>query len=102
MTGPAFLSDEEICRFPVHVVLRWDGAPSQRADEYELRTEILVERALRGDIRPGVHEVLLAFQIAWPEGGGCVQSYSGTHLFGDVEEVRAHRFAHEGERHLPG
>jgi hypothetical protein len=90
MTGPAFLSDEELCRFPVHVVARWDGVPLRALDEsHECLTEIVVEQVLRGGIEPGAHMVILALQIGWPRDGGGMQSYSGTHLVGDVEQVRA-------------
>jgi hypothetical protein len=93
--APGHLTDEELARFPLIVVARWNRAPFEAHHrieqnalrDYDLRTRIEVIRVIRGDLEPGEHTVMLDFGIGWEETGGQVMSYTSTQLGGDAEEV---------------
>jgi hypothetical protein len=99
--APAHVSDEELARYPVIVVGRWNKAPLRphiRLEPHpgkgevctasETHTELVVERVIRGNISPGTHRILLGYRIGWlrPDGGKVI-AYWSSEQWGDVEEV---------------
>lgn len=89
---PVFVSDAELAAHPVLVVAKWEKAPFARRGPddpkvYGTRTKLVVTRVIRGEIEPGVHEVLLGHRIVWGEDGGIVISNTSTMMIGDVEDV---------------
>src|SRR5712691_8149181 len=59
--SPRYVPDEELVREPIMVVARWPRArftshsriEHNAVYEQEVHTELVVERAIRGDVRPG-------------------------------------------------
>jgi hypothetical protein len=69
---PPRVSDEELARRPVLVIARWAGAPMIEVDlAREMRgtpgnrTELVVERVIAGDLKPGRHEVIIGPFLSW-------------------------------------
>ena len=94
--APPHVSYEELAKYPIVVEARWNGEAITDHSEvdgnvrktWELRTEIVVERVVRGDIKPGTHTVLLGWPIAWEKDGGPVRGYSSTQVVGPACEVK--------------
>lgn len=99
---PPYVSDSELASCPVIVVARWNKSPLRAHSNVrekaeggkelvatESHTELVIERVIKGDIKPGTHKILLGFRIAWArEDGGQVMSYMSTEMMGDVDEVK--------------
>ncbi len=92
---PPYVSDERLVQHPIIVVGKWTRAPLEPHSltegnvlkEMEVRTELLVERVIKGSIKPGRHRILLGFRIGWDEEGGRFGSYMSTEMSGEVENV---------------
>jgi hypothetical protein len=55
--------------------------------EMEVRTELIVESVIKGDVRPGSRTILLGPFIGWQAEGGPVMSDTSTEMVGDIEDV---------------
>ena len=92
---PPFISDQEMARFPVIVEARWDRRPFRAHYDVEDNalkngecfTKLTVLRVIKGDLKPGEHELLPGYNIGWSETGGEPMSFMSTQMCGDVEEV---------------
>ena len=93
---PNFMPDEEMARLPIVVVAKWDKKAPLRAHnlvegdvllKLEGHTELIIERVIKGDIKPGKHKLLLGAFIGWAEKGGPVMSYTSTEMVGDTNDV---------------
>ncbi len=94
-------SDEALARLPIIVVGRWNKAPfraHQRIEDHprmgevetasEGHTELVVERVITADIKPGTHKLLLGFRLGWPrEDGGPLMRFTSSEEMGNVEDV---------------
>jgi hypothetical protein len=91
----AFVPDEELATRPVIVVARWKDAPfvsnhkteGNVLKEWEVLTEVAIERVIKGDLKPGKHKVQVGYAIGWEVEGGPVASHMSTEQMGDIEEV---------------
>jgi len=63
---PHFVPDQELIQSPIIVVARWEKAPLRRTEDAGYSTEIVVERVVKGDLRPGTHTV---YEVCWRENG---------------------------------
>lgn len=106
--APCFVSDAELVEKPVIVVARWDKSPQvpRRKIEgnvcvaTETHTEIIIERVIKGKVKPGKHAIILGFALFL----GCpheievedgaeeddfypVWSCTSTEVFGEAENV---------------
>jgi hypothetical protein len=98
--APRYLSDEELARFPIVVVAKWEKAPftpHHKSVEkegcevivaVEAFTELRVERVIRGDVEPGARTLMVGWGIGWSKDGTFVNSASSTELPGDVEDIK--------------
>jgi len=75
--APAFISDEELARYPIIVVAKWDKASfrahyrySTNSDRgkvitaFESYTELNVLRVIKGGIRPGVSTLKIGYGLS--------------------------------------
>ena len=93
--APPFVPDQELVTRPVIVVAKWDRAPLEPHNlvegtvckAMETRCRIIIERVIRGDVKAGMHTILLGAFIAWQEKGGCVVSYTSTMCLGEDLDV---------------
>src|SRR5262245_43802411 len=71
---PPYVSDEELARHPIIVVGRWKPAPfrdhsrtenlpngEKILKNWEVHTELVIDRVIKGDLKLGTHEILLGF-----------------------------------------
>lgn len=93
-------TDEELIKVPILVVGRWNKSPLNRYDKKAsaattgpafggngFRTELIVERVIRGDIKPGTYPLFFHFETAWSTKHG--ERLFGSHHhrpWNDVEE----------------
>jgi hypothetical protein len=93
---PVLISDEELAKQPLIVVGRWNKADVRRHDhvidkiifDSESHTELLVERVVSGDLKPGTHKILLEWSIGWlAKDGGPVMNFGTSEMEGDVKDV---------------
>jgi hypothetical protein len=92
---PRFMPDEEMARQPIVVVARWDKAPLRGHSlvegnvlkKLEGHTDLIVERVVKGDLKPGRHKLLLGAFIGWAKEGGPVFSHTSTEMVGDADDV---------------
>lgn len=98
---PNFVSDEDLANYPIIVAGKWnkvalrdhsrtedDARVGKVLKDTEVHTELVVERVIKGDIKPGTHKILLGFRIGWAgKDGGPVMSFMSTEMMGDVKEV---------------
>jgi hypothetical protein len=54
---------------------------------FEIRTRLVVDRVIRGDVTPGEHPLLLGFGFSWDAKGVNFRTYTSTELPGEVEDV---------------
>jgi hypothetical protein len=94
--APPFVTDEELAKQPIIVIGRWNKTPVRAHNrvvgnviqEMEAHTELLIERVVKGDLKPGTQKILLGAFIGWPEKeGGPVMSFMSTQMVGDVKDV---------------
>lgn len=93
--APPLVSDEGLAKHPMLVVARWPHAPwvnrSKTSDkelrEWELVTEIEIERVIWGDVEPGTHSIMIGFRLGWERHGGPLRAYWSTAMEGDIQEV---------------
>src|SRR5262249_6861054 len=90
--APRFVPDRELAENPIIVVAKWNGAPrkdNSRVEngilkEYEVATEIEVNRVIKGDIALGKVTILVGFAIGWSADDPLVTSYTSTEVRGDA------------------
>jgi len=96
--APPYISDQELARYPIIVVARWEKAPISAHNKFdesgktivicEAHTKLRVERVLKGDLKPGVFD--LKFEhwcVCWDKDGRNVCSSSSSMMLGDVDDV---------------
>jgi hypothetical protein len=97
---PPYVTDEKLAQSPIIVVGKWNRAPFKTyagswydwlKDKVEtgdeVQTELLVERVIKGDVRPGVHPLLVDSGVSWEPHGGWVEGRASMPALGDVKEV---------------
>lgn len=90
--APDFVPDKKLAKAPVVVVAKWTGGPwthHSLVDEnalkaYECRTEISVERVIRGNVKPGKHLILVPMYVRWSKRNPLVFCYMSTEACGDA------------------
>jgi hypothetical protein len=98
--APAFVSDEELARYPIIVVAKWDKAsfrPHHRSatdrtngeiiTAIEAFTELNILRVIKGPGQPGLTTLKIGGGVGWSTNGDWVNSGTSTELPGDVETV---------------
>jgi hypothetical protein len=98
--APPYVSDRELAAKPIIVVARWAKAkmdPHLRygrepglgkvIDRMEVRTELVIERVIQGDVTPGTHKLLVESSIGWGNDGRFLGTTTSTMLMGEVEDV---------------
>jgi hypothetical protein len=94
--APPFVPDEQLAEQPIVVVARWDKSPlvphheeieGNVSKHLEIRAQIVVERSIRGDVKPGTYTILLGPFIGWHEDGGRIFTMTSTMCAGDVDDV---------------
>jgi len=55
--------------------------------ESEIHTRIIVTRVIRGDVRPGTHDVIYGWGVNWSESGTKLATGTWTLFSGDVEDI---------------
>jgi hypothetical protein len=93
--APPYVSDDELALKPVVVVARWPKArivshtrsQGNVVTAFEVHTELLVERVIKGNIRVGRHKLLVGYGVGWQRDWTWLGSYTSTELFGDVNDV---------------
>ena len=94
--APGFVSDRELVESPLLVVAKWNGAPrkdNSRIErgacmEYEVATEIEVQRVIWGDAVPGKLPILVGFHIGWSKKWPRVTAYWSSEVSGDAEATK--------------
>lgn len=90
-----YYSDGELAAWPIIVVARWEKAPFRRHDlekdgvveRMEFFTKLHVLRVIKGDVKPGVHTLMINGWLLWrPDGTGLHEGIS-TIYPGDVDDV---------------
>jgi hypothetical protein len=97
---PSYISDRELADLPIIVVARWDKAKmdvhvhtsneagsGEVVDHYEVRTKLVIDRVLKGNIALGKHKLLFGFGVGWYKDGRGVSSASSTEIPGEVDDV---------------
>jgi len=98
--APPYVSDEELAAYPVIVVAKWDKAPAKSHNQYrdddglgqvvvksEVYTSLNVLQVVKGNIEPGVHDLMIGWGISWQEDGTWLTSGTSTEILGDVKDV---------------
>src|SRR5947208_2316874 len=98
--APPYITDEELARYPVIVVAKWEKVafkPHHRYDgskdgarvatAIESFTELNVLRVIKGDLKPGVQKVMIGWGIVWSKDGDRVSSGTSTEMPGDVKSI---------------
>jgi len=90
--SPPFVSDRSLAEAPFVVVARWDGAPFIDASvvkgNWEVQTQIVIERVIKGDINVGKHTILVGYAIGWSKEQPWVMSYTSTQMRGDCDATK--------------
>ena len=62
-------TDEELTNAPIWVIAKWDGSRLQQKPEgragYLTRTGIVIERVIRGDLKPAARQVIVDWYACW-------------------------------------
>jgi hypothetical protein len=98
--APPYVTDEELAAYPIIVVAKWDKAPAKSHNQYrdddalgqvvvksEVYTSLNVLEVIKGNIEPGVHELIIDWGISWREDGTWLTSGTSTEISGDVKDV---------------
>jgi len=93
--APDYRTDEELTRYPIIVVAKWDKAEFESHSlvegnacmEWEAFTELDVQRVIKGDIEPGRHKIMLSYGVGWFQDGTGLSTRTSTDLPGDVDDV---------------
>ena len=97
--APAYIPDEELAKYPIIVVAKWEKATfkSHNRTEHqdigevvtacEAFTDLNVLEAIRGDVKPGIHTLKVGWGIGWTKDGRYVNSATSTELHGDVDDI---------------
>jgi hypothetical protein len=93
---PAASSDNDLVNYPICVVAKWGGEllrqrtsvneSGKASDDYE--TEIVVDRVISGELRPGVVNIRVKWPIGWNTDGDGLVSGTSTTRMGEIEDVR--------------
>jgi hypothetical protein len=97
--SPGYVSDDQLAKYPIIVVAKWDKAPIKSHDKYENHkdlgqvvvaveafTRLKVSAVIKGKLEPGEHDLMLGWGISWGQ-DGFVTSGTSTELPGDVEDI---------------
>lgn len=95
--SPPYVSDRALAESPVVVVAKWDGAPwddnslveGNVLKEHEMRTQIVVERVIKGHLKVGKHTILVGYAIGWSKDRPGVMSYMSTQVLGDADATKS-------------
>jgi hypothetical protein len=92
--------DEVLAQQPIIVIGKWNktaltnhslvkgDGPLKVLQCEEVHTELIVQKVIKGDIKPGTHKILLGFRIGWlRKDGGPVMSFMSSEMVGDVDDV---------------
>ena len=98
--APPSISDEELARYPIIVVAKWDktsfrahyrySTNSERGKvitAFESYTELNVLRVIKGPMEPGVRMLKIGYGVSWSTNGDQVTSGTSTLLLGEVDTV---------------
>jgi len=107
--APAFISDEELARYPIIVVAKWDKGPfrphhrSARDSTHgevitaiESFTELNILRVIKGPVQPGLTTLKVGWGVSWSTNGDRVTSGTSTELPGDVDRIRTINYSRGG------
>ena len=88
------MSDRTLLQYPIIVVGKWAGTPfkdQRRVEEdteywFELRTDLIIERVIKGDIAPGTYPLLLVgySRCYWSAKGGVIHTGTSSEMVGDA------------------
>ena len=97
---PIHIPDKELADSPIIVVARWEKAPFESHHKYrededlgkviiksEAHTKLKVIRVIKGDVKPGVHALMVGGCISWFKDGTYLNSATSTLIPGDVSDV---------------
>lgn len=99
--APAYVSDDELAKYPIVVVAHWKKGEFKPHHRYrhedndnvivavEAFTELEIVRVISGDLKPGTAKLKVGGGIGWLEDGSGVSSASSTELPGEVDNVIA-------------
>jgi hypothetical protein len=70
-----------------HTHTRKEAGIGQVMDQFEVRTELVIDRVIKGNVEPGKHKLLFGFGVTWAKNGKDVYSGTSTEIPGDVDDV---------------
>jgi hypothetical protein len=98
--APNYVSDQELAKYPIIVVAKWDKAPAKSHIQYgkdddlgevvlksEVYTRLNVLATVKGAVEQGEHDLIVNWGITWNEDGTFVNSGTSTQLPGDVNDT---------------
>jgi hypothetical protein len=97
----SYVSDPELAAKPIIVVARWAEArfePQVRFRQeknsgkavfygFGVRTELIVERVIKGDITPGAYKLMLGEDVAWMKHGRPLRNYASADPYRDATDA---------------
>ena len=92
---PNYVSDDELAKYPVIVVAKWDKAPWVPHHKYQMKgivqiesyTRLKILSVIQGKVEPGEVDLKMDWGITWQKDGTFVNSGTSTQLVGDVDDV---------------
>ncbi len=89
------VSGDALVRKPLIVVARCPTASAERHDlvenkavvQAEGHTELIVERVIKGDIRPGSYKLLFGWGVEWPDEEALPSDRTLSHRLGQVADI---------------
>ena len=99
--APRMVTDEELARFPIIVVAKWEKAPFRShtrervnadgevvVERWEHYTKLKILRKIKGArFLPGEYDLKVDYGIAWNQEGKNLESGTSTQILGDVDDV---------------
>jgi HEAT repeat protein len=87
--------DDALVQKPLIVVALCPSPSAERHDliennavlQAEGHTEVVVERVIKGDIRPGRYKLLYGWGVDWPEDEGLPADHTSSNRLGEVEDI---------------
>ena len=92
--APPYVADDELAQYPIIVVAHWTKAPftnhsrveGHELKDWEVRTEVEIDRVIKGDVKPGKYVLLTGFRIGW-KNDDRIMSYMSTQMAGDTDNL---------------
>ncbi len=92
---PGYQNDLQLSQYPIIVVGTWDKSPfltnklvkGNLCREFEVFTELNVQRVIKGDIMPGIQTILFGREVSWSDDGTQLGMWTMDQMEGDVADV---------------